>query len=387
MKYIYFLNTSGLDIYQRIWGAFRAGWSEQKTGIYLSSGSSLDSSIVKDPDCLAVVLAVFSQESCDLANQVICPVVNFSNRLGAHPKAINFFPEEVEVIRLAMDHLVSKNFHRLGFIGFEGAGFSLDRENAFRAYADERNLEYKVFHYPNHWSDRHPIRFRQQERNQFLSWLQSCRPPVGVLAVNDNIGARFLRSLKESDPGLLPLVGLVGVDDDPFEKLWPDGDGVSLTTVRPSFEEVGRRSAVEIGKILRGGKIPPGTIIRVSGARLIERESTGGVGVDDAFVAGILRTAAQEIAGGLPPRVSELAARHHIPLRTLSQRVLSVTGRSLREIMMEERLKMAARLLTETTHSIAEIAQTCGFSKQGNLTESFQHLYGMTPREFRARNS
>ncbi len=45
---------------------------------------------------------------------------------------------------------------------------------------------------------------------------------------------------------------------------------------------------------------------------------------------------------------------------------------------------MAARLLAETDHPIAEIAHSCGFYDHSALTRAFRSATCLTPTQFRA---
>lgn len=65
--------------------------------------------------------------------------------------------------------------------------------------------------------------------------------------------------------------------------------------------------------------------------------------------------------------------------RFLKQR----TGRNFIDSLNEIRLGHATRMLVDTTHSIAEIANQCGFNNLSNFNRIFKKKRKCTPREFR----
>lgn len=64
------------------------------------------------------------------------------------------------------------------------------------------------------------------------------------------------------------------------------------------------------------------------------------------------------------------------------QQLLRMTpGGYLRSV----RVQSARRLLTSTRHSLAEIAQQCGFTDQSHFTRCFREATGLTPGDYRKR--
>lgn len=71
------------------------------------------------------------------------------------------------------------------------------------------------------------------------------------------------------------------------------------------------------------------------------------------------------------------------------QEVMSRAGTSYRELVREERLSCARRMLAETAGkpvSISEIAARCGFASGNVLSTLFRERYGESPRDYRHRS-
>lgn len=78
-----------------------------------------------------------------------------------------------------------------------------------------------------------------------------------------------------------------------------------------------------------------------------------------------------------------LASRFKISQRTLSRRILDVTGLSPNKYLMRIRICAAMRLLKETTKSVTDIAFSCGFNDSNYFTYRFHQETGMTPMKYR----
>ena len=59
---------------------------------------------------------------------------------------------------------------------------------------------------------------------------------------------------------------------------------------------------------------------------------------------------------------------------------------STHECLVNYRLEIAARQLTETDSSIIEVASNCGFNNHSYFTRAFVNKYGTTPRNYRHTN-
>ena len=68
--------------------------------------------------------------------------------------------------------------------------------------------------------------------------------------------------------------------------------------------------------------------------------------------------------------------------RTL-QRKLAEQGHSYQSLVDAARRELAERLLTDSKHSLAEIAYLTGFSEQSSFNRAFKRWAGQTPRSFR----
>jgi len=74
----------------------------------------------------------------------------------------------------------------------------------------------------------------------------------------------------------------------------------------------------------------------------------------------------------------ELAREYHISVSTLSHRFKKVTGASVYEYLTFCRLARAKHYLSETTLSISEIVEKCGFTDASNFSRTFKKQFAVS---------
>jgi len=63
------------------------------------------------------------------------------------------------------------------------------------------------------------------------------------------------------------------------------------------------------------------------------------------------------------------------------------TGMTPHQYVLKKRLEMAKQLISESSLSLAQVAQNCGFSSQSSFTQAFSNLYNIPPARYRRDNS
>lgn len=84
-----------------------------------------------------------------------------------------------------------------------------------------------------------------------------------------------------------------------------------------------------------------------------------------------------------PPSLEAIATQLSMSVRHLTRRYRLLTGLSVHERLETFRLERAAHLLTTTSLSIAEVAQTVGLNCASYFTRRFRARFGAAPSAFR----
>ncbi|MGI4857734.1 MAG: response regulator [Janthinobacterium lividum] len=113
--------------------------------------------------------------------------------------------------------------------------------------------------------------------------------------------------------------------------------------------------------------------------------SLDALGSEDAM---LVRAATSYLLAHLahPPSVAGLAQRVGTYEKKVAQAFRNVLGKTVFEFVREERLRLAARLLRESSMSIGDIAAEVGFSSAANFGTAFRLHVGLTPSAFREQS-
>lgn len=95
-------------------------------------------------------------------------------------------------------------------------------------------------------------------------------------------------------------------------------------------------------------------------------------------VMGYIRNNAAAISGNA--EIARVFGYHPVYLGELFRRV---TGKTLHEAVMEEKIALGCRWLTRTDSPVAEIAESCGFCSRTHFCTVFKKKLGVSPTEYR----
>ncbi len=104
---------------------------------------------------------------------------------------------------------------------------------------------------------------------------------------------------------------------------------------------------------------------------------------DQVLVEAACRYLCERLA--YPPGVEELAQRVGTNEKRLARVFREQLGVTVFEFVRDERLRLAQRLLNETSLRIADIAEEIGFSNSANFATAFREQTGTTPSTYRRR--
>jgi AraC-like DNA-binding protein len=363
---------------KRLVQGFEVAWTKAVPGISICRQSKVDRIVLSNGDCKAALLTLCRHDSEVLVRGLDIPVLNYSNNRGPSTLALNVFSDDAENGRCAAEYLLGKGFKRFLFVGHGTFRFSRERREGFCAGLDAAGHACECVELESRPIS-NPLAFQMDEEAQIASHFPQVPLPMGICCENDGVAHLVLAFLRRQMPEQYSLTGVVGIDDEEDE----GKTGPGLTSVRPDFHAVGRRCAEELARALQTGEWERGRVVRVPGARIVERASTGGIASDDALVVRLSRRIHQLVEAGESPRVDALAAEFRASSRTLLYHFQAACGQSLREYILELRLQRAARLCSDPDRSLSDIAYACGFDKQGALSTHFRKRFEQSPAAYR----
>ncbi len=123
------------------------------------------------------------------------------------------------------------------------------------------------------------------------------------------------------------------------------------------------------------------TVARIKPRRVVTRQSTDILAVEDAEVAAALRFIREKACTGI--HVQDVLERVTVSQSLLERRFKQCIGRSPHAQIRTLQLRRAAQLLEETDLPLKQITSSCGISRLQYLSYLFKQAYGSTPGAYR----
>jgi LacI family transcriptional regulator len=276
--------------------------------------------------------------------------------------------------RMAAAHLMGCGLRHFGFFaGGEPWWIALCRES-FCEELEKRGFSCSVYRPPV--KDKRILpRWDESQEASLTRWLLSLPQPCGVFCTTDaRIVLEFCRRLGISVP---ERMAVLGEDEDPVVC------GVSsppLSAIDYGSKQIGYRAAALLDRMMAGAA-PPKAVEWIAPVRVVPRQSTDIVAVEDGEMAQSLRFIRQNACSGID--VDDVVAAACISRRALERRFRELFDRTPKSEILRVQLEHAKLLLSTTLLSVQTIARRSGFSAFRHFAEVFQRETGTTPRAYR----
>jgi LacI family transcriptional regulator len=277
--------------------------------------------------------------------------------------------------RLAAEHLLTRGFQNLAYVGLWDRGWSQRRESAFRAAVETAGFEPIVYPVPKVSKQRG----WELEQTNLADWITNLPKPVGIMACNDDRGRGVLEACRMAGVRVPEEVAVVGVDDD---ELFCELADPPLSSVALNAEHGGYRAAHLLDQLIRQKIKRPQKLI-VEPTHVVTRRSTEVQATGDQQVASALSFIHRNRARNFT--VSDVAADVGISRRNLELKFRRSSGRTILAEIQRIRLDHAKRMLRDTDLPIPQIAASSGYNSASYLTQVFHKDVGVTPARYRAR--
>ncbi|MDF7824173.1 DNA-binding transcriptional regulator [Pontiellaceae bacterium B12227] len=200
---------------------------------------------------------------------------------------------------------------------------------------------------------------------------------VGIFAAEDFLGRMVIEACADLGLRVPEDVAVIGVDNSPFicEMVKP-----TMSSVELGAERVGYQAASLLDELMQGGSIPEKPVM-IAPERVVERQSTDILEIDDELVANALRFINDHASE--PLTVSEVTGALFCNRRVLEKKFKAEVGRTLHEEIRRSRIKRACGLLRESDMLVEVLAEACGYSSRERFNAAFRRETGKTPSAYR----
>ncbi|UED87600.1 XylR family transcriptional regulator [Streptomyces profundus] len=270
----------------------------------------------------------------------------------------------------AVQHFEERGLRHFAYCGDERFGWSLKRGAWFTEHVRRRGLTAREFRMK-------ASAMRAADRERLAGWLTSLPKPVGVLACYDIAGQEVLEACKIADLRVPDSVAVIGVDND---DLIGSLTSPPLSSIEPDTTRTGYLAAELLDLMMRGRSLEPGLRL-IEPTRLVARQSSDILAVDDPLVAGALRFIRDHSDQNLSV---EVVIRHvGLSRRALDHRFVRLLGRTVHGEIVRVRVGHIAELLSSTDWTLQQIAKRLSFSHPEYMSVVFKKYTGKSPGQFR----
>ena len=361
-------------------GVLKYAAEHQRDWSFLSAPESLSFSILDLAGWHGdgILAALTTEQEVRQAELSPIPVVNISSVL---PSATipSVVVDNVEIGRLAGDHLVRKRFRSLAFYGLSNVKFSEMREQGFREVVEAAGVPFHSFRMESTYGSQPKVWAQQQV--ELREWLESLPIPCGIFAVTDYRARQVIDACRHLKRRIPEEFGVIGVDN---EEVVCEHCKPTLSSVARNDVLQGMRAAAVLDGLMASGS-PSEMEIAIPAIGVVERETTSGVKVSDPRLQEALDYIQQHL--NEPITIDHLTRHISVSRRWLEYAFRENFGESPYQYLRRQRLSKARLMLHEPKWSIREIATVSGFSSPKQFKTAFQAEFGVSPHEYRQTTS
>jgi LacI family transcriptional regulator len=276
--------------------------------------------------------------------------------------------------RLAFDHLRERGLRHFAFCGLRrGEHRHMDwRRDDFVKLVQAAAMTCAVYEPPG----RRPLSW-EQEQQAMASWLAAVPKPVGVMACNDDWGQQVLDACLRGNMPVPDAVAVISVENDPIVCSLATPP---LTSIDVNPQRVGYEAAALLERLMAGQPAPADGIYLDLG-RVVTRQSTDVLAIDDAELARAVRFIRTHACDGI--NVEDVLAATCLSRSVLERRFKQMLGRTPKAEILTVQIERARQLLAETDLALDAVARQAGFRGEKYFGDIFHRKVGVRAGAYR----
>jgi LacI family transcriptional regulator len=212
-----------------------------------------------------------------------------------------------------------------------------------------------------------------------FSQLKDLAHGCAVYCATDPCARRVLTFCEDCDIAVPEQLAVLGTDNDPF---YCEGGRILLSSIDVDHRKIGYQAAATMSHILDGAAAPDEAVL-VPPIKVVTRASTDPANsVSHPLVVKALKTIAQR-ADDPEFTTEELAKICGASSRTIGRLFEQHRLRSPYQVLLNQRMNLAQRMLQESQLTAEQIAFQCGFADYSSFYRAFKSHVGISPSDFR----
>lgn len=302
------------------------------------------------------------------------PTIISSHTIKTVNTASNIVADNVQVGRLAAEHLLDRAFRSFAFCDYGDFFWSQERYEGFRYRLEEAGFNVDYYQWPTSKT----MRMWLNERPIMVKWLKRLPKPVGIMACVDERSRDVNEACKIAGLRVPEDISIIGGDNDSFLCKLSDPP---LSSVAIDTETAGYHAAQVLHKLMTK-KIHDHQIIAALPTHVFCRASTDIIAVEDPDVVAAITFIRQN--ADKPIQVRDVVEHACAGRTILYNKFRSQIGHSIQEEIKKARIEKIVAMLVHSRSSIGQIANEMTMQPD-NFSRYFASAKGMTPDAFRRK--
>lgn len=279
------------------------------------------------------------------------------------------------LIEKAFNHLYSKGIKDFAFYSIppsKHCRWATERENSFKQILIQKGFKGSIYQGMETSLDNW-----QQVQSDLVQWISSLPKNTGIIAVNDARARHILQTCDLMGLKIPEQYCVIGIDNEDIINYL---SVVTLSTIAQGTEEMGYKAASLLQKMLQGKDIGLPRLL-INPKQIIERRSTDYRSVQDPYIMQAMHFIRNNACRGI--KVEQVLTEVRLSRSNLESRFKKELSKTIHNVIHDEKFEKAKYLLSNTTISINEIYQMCGYPSLQYFYFLFKKYYNKTPKEYR----
>lgn len=348
----------------------RQDWSIYQ---YLGPMGTLEPEALRNWEGDGIIARITNREVLDIIIDKNIPTVDVLGNVSPQ-----VFPlvkcNDTSVGKIIANHFLENRHHNFAFIGLTNERWSIERELAFKKAVHSENKEVQTFHI-----EQRPVEqaVTGNELESIKTWLSSLKTPIAIMVASDQFAPILFEACQQLDLTIPEHVSVVGVDND---KPFCDLCRPRLSSLQPDHEQIGYLAAKALSQQMDGAQ-PLERLIEVSSHKLFERQSSDLIAIKDIAIIRAMKFIRANATDS--PNLDEIAQASGTSRSVLQRRFRQHLKRTIGDVVLNEKLRIACEMLSDTDLPIVQISERSGFNSQEYMNHIFKTHLQTTPRKYR----
>lgn len=341
-----------------------------------SEGSSQLNSRLVTRDYDGIITRIHDAETNRLAKEAIdsgMPLVDVIGEFDRSTAPLVHSDDEI-IGQKGFDCLFEQGAREFGFFAMTDRSWSKRRRLSFCEAAQKAKLPWSCLILESE--------SEEASLEKLTEWLRCRRLPLGIMVSCDHHAPLLYEACRALDLRIPEEVAILGVNNDQVYCTICDP---TLSSIDANHSEIGYKAAHLLDNWMRRGVVPDARHF-VPPRGLSGGGSVGGAVKVDPYVIKMVQFVRQNATDRIT--VDDAVAVVPLSRREAQRRIRRQTGKTLHEMIVDERLRAAKELLKSECHfTIDAVSAMIGFGSRQHFTRLFRDHTGMSPSTYRQASS